>query len=226
MTRDSAPNGDQDGDQDSDQGAAGRSRRRPFRDWLLFFGLWLRRPMKIANFAPSGPALARAMVADVPADKPGRVVELGGGTGVFTEALLNAGLAPNDLIVVEREKALFDLLKKRFPGCHVVQGDAGDIQAIAQKVGGAVKAVVSGLPILTMSEELQTRILDGAFQAMGDDGVFAQFTYMGKSPVKPEVIDKLGLTVTLAAKVPNNAPPARVYTYRKPAAGKAAQKAT
>lgn len=213
---------DRDSKTDSagDASAAPTSRRRPFRDWLLFFGLWLRRPMKIANFAPSSQALARAMVGPVP-DRPGRVVELGGGTGVFTEALLNSGkVAPDDLIVLEREKALFNLLRKRFAGCHVVQGDAGDLLEICRDHGdGPVKAVVSGLPILTMSEDLQTRIMGGAFSAMGDDGVFVQFTYMGKSPVKTEVTDALGLDTTLARKVTNNAPPARVYTYAKKPSG-------
>jgi len=192
---------------------------RPIRDRLLFFLLWLRRPFRIANFTPSGKALAEAMVRGVPRDREGAVVELGGGTGVFTAALLAAGVKPADLIVVEREKTLHDLLVKRFPQLRVVYGDAGDVYEISQAEGPRpVKAVVSGLPILTMSVALQTAIVGGAFRAMGDDGVFIQFTYTRKSPVKPEVVAALGLDCTLAEKVPRNAPPARVYHYRRKAA--------
>ncbi|MEQ9813030.1 MAG: ribose ABC transporter permease [Azospirillaceae bacterium] len=200
----------------SDTGPAAAAPTRPIRDRILFFLLWLRRPFRIANFTPSGKALAEAMVRGVPRDRDGAVVELGGGTGVFTAALLAAGVKPADLIVVEREKTLYDLLVKRFPQISVVYGDAGDIYAISQAAGPrGVKAVVSGLPILTMSVALQTDIVGGAFRAMDDDGVFIQFTYTRKSPVKPEVIAALDLECTLAEKVPRNAPPARVYHYRR-----------
>ena len=37
---------------------------------------------------------------------PGVVVELGGGTGSITRAVLKTGIAPKDLIVVEREAKL------------------------------------------------------------------------------------------------------------------------
>jgi len=61
------------------------------------------------------PRMAAAMARLVPADSQDLVVELGGGTGVITQALLEAGIAPARLIVVERDEALHDLLVKRFP---------------------------------------------------------------------------------------------------------------
>ncbi|MEM8587504.1 MAG: hypothetical protein AAGG65_05530 [Pseudomonadota bacterium] len=187
---------------------------RPFLDRLLFFLLWLRRPMRIANITPSGKHLAAAMVRGVPMDKPGSVVELGGGTGVFTSAMINAGLPADNLVIIEREKTLFDLLTRRFPSSRVVLGDARDIHQIARDAGAnPVKAVVSGLPILTMNDEIQTAIMGGAFKAMGDDGVFVQFTYGPKSPVRQSVLDALALTAVRAEKVPRNVPPASVYLY-------------
>jgi len=189
---------------------------RPILDRLLFFLLWLRRPMRIANITPSGKHLAAAMVRGVPIDKAGAVVELGGGTGVFTAAMIAAGLPAEDLVIIEREKALFGLLTKRFPSSRVVLGDARDIHKISIDAGAnPVKAVVSGLPILTMNDEIQTSIMGGAFEAMGEDGVFVQFTYGPKSPVKQSVIDALGLNAVKAEKVPRNVPPASVYHYTK-----------
>ena len=196
--------------------ASSPPKTRPILDRLLFFLLWLRRPMRIANITPSGKHLAAAMVRGVPIGKPGAVVELGGGTGVFTAAMINAGLPADDLVIIEREKTLFDLLTRRFPSSRVVLGDARDIHEIADKAGATpVKAVVSGLPILTMNDEIQTSIMGGAFKAMGDDGVFVQFTYGPKSPVKQSVIDALGLNAVRAEKVPRNVPPASVYHYTK-----------
>lgn len=194
------------------------SKTRPIIDRLLFFLLWLRRPMRIANITPSGKHLAAAMVRGVPIKTPGCVVELGGGTGVFTEALIAAGLPAGDLVIIERDKTLFGLLSRRFPSSRVVLGDARDIQDIVVKAGaGPVKAVVSGLPILTMNDDIQTAIMGGAFQAMGETGVFVQFTYGRKSPVRPSILEAVGLTSVKAESVPRNIPPASVYHYRKAA---------
>ncbi|MEM7446267.1 MAG: SAM-dependent methyltransferase [Pseudomonadota bacterium] len=194
-------------------------RTRPILDRLLFFLLWLRRPMRIANITPSGKHLAAAMVRGVPMAKPGSVVELGGGTGVFTEAMITAGLPADDLVIIEREKALHSLLTKRFPSSRVVLGDARDIHQIANEAdANPVKAVVSGLPILTMNDEIQTAIMGGAFQAMDEDGVFVQFTYGPKSPVRSSVLEALGLKAVKAEKVPRNVPPASVYHYTRAAA--------
>ena len=69
--------------------------------------------------APSSRRLANLMVADV---GPGsRVIELGAGTGVVTQAILDAGVSPEDLIVIEQNEEFAELLKARFPEVTVVR---------------------------------------------------------------------------------------------------------
>ena len=82
-----------------------------------FFSNLLKKPFSVGAVAPSSRRLAALMVSDI---GPGsRVIELGAGTGVFTQAILDAGVAPSDLIVVEQNEGFVELLKERFP-CEYV----------------------------------------------------------------------------------------------------------
>ena len=87
----------------------------------LFFRHWLRHPLEIGAFLPSSAAVGRAMAKAVAFDRPGMVLELGGGTGAVTASLLDTGCAPDRLIVVEREPALAATLRRRFKKLEIVQ---------------------------------------------------------------------------------------------------------
>lgn len=82
------------------------------RSMRTFLRQWVRDPVRTASVAPSGRQLARLMVAQLPVGCT-RVVEIGAGTGVFTQALLAAGIAPRQLLVVEINPQLADFLRAR-----------------------------------------------------------------------------------------------------------------
>ena len=199
--------------------------RRPARTGVqdaasswTFFRQWLRNPLAVAAISPSGRQLARRMIAELP---PGarRVIELGGGTGVFTRALLEHGIAPRELMVVELNEELHHLLRRRFPESVVVCGDATRLpDLVAQHRFGApgdVDAVISGLGLLSMARATQRAILEGAFDLMGPDGRFIQFTYGPRPPLRPEVSQALGLHAMRGATVFRNIPPATVFVYAR-----------
>lgn len=183
-----------------------------------FFRQWLKHPLSIAAISPSSQRLAELMIDELP---PGarRVVELGGGTGVFTRALLKSGIAPADLLVLELNEELHQHLRRRFPAAHVVCGDARQLVDIAKRSGyadgGPADAVVSGLGLLSMPRPLQQAILEAAFGVLGPDGRFVQFTYGPTSPVAKEVLETLGLGVRRAGVAWRNMPPATVYVYTR-----------
>ena len=79
-----------------------------------------------------------------------------------------------------------------------------------------IKAVVSGLPLLSMDVATQRSIVGAVFDALRPGGVFIQFTY-GLSPsIDAGLIDELDLGWTRSARVWGNLPPATSYTfYRK-----------
>lgn len=85
------------------------------RNNLRFLRLWLQRPVRLGAVMPSSRSLAVAMASDVDPTAMGAVVELGGGTGNITAALLEAGIAPRDIVVIEREPSLCGSSPSAFP---------------------------------------------------------------------------------------------------------------
>lgn len=144
----------------------------------------------------------------------GAVVELGGGTGRITEAILARGIAPELLAIYEMDAAFAALLRRRFPGVTVLESDA---RGIAETPLDNVGAVVSSLPLLSIPTHIQRRIVEGAFELLRRDGAFIQFTYGWRPSIDRQVRDALGLSWTVSPWVLANVPPARVYTFRKSA---------
>lgn len=106
---------------------------RPLRgERALFFRHWLRQPLGIGAILPSGGAVARAMARVSAFSRPGVVLELGGGTGSITRALLSAGCPPERLLPVERERELAASLRRRLPAVAVVEADAADLDAVVR----------------------------------------------------------------------------------------------
>ncbi len=183
-----------------------------------FFRQWLKNPMQLAAISPSSRQLARQMMSQLP--RPcRRVIELGGGTGVFTQALLDHGIEAAELLVLELNEELHQHLVRQFPGAQVVCGDAGNLAAIAAERGfsgdDAADAIISGLGLLSMPRQTQQGILQAAFDSLRPDGRFIQFTYGPANPVTREVIESLDLSARRASFTWWNVPPATVYVYQR-----------
>lgn len=183
-----------------------------------FFRQWLKNPLGIAALSPSGRQLTRQMISELPHEAK-RVIELGGGTGVFTRAVIGHGVAPNDLLVLELNEALYQHLRARFPDVHVVCGDARELKTIATSDGfleqGLADAVISGLGLLSMTRRTQAEILEAAFSVLKPEGRYIQFTYGPKSPVARDLLAELGLSVRRGGFAWWNVPPASVYVYTR-----------
>jgi len=197
--------------------SAGREHwRSSLCDNLRFLKLWLRRPASLGAMLPSGRSLALAMAEQVDPAAPGVVVELGGGTGSITAALLDSGTAAADLVVIEREPALVNLLRARFAPLRVIHGDARHTARLAKQAGvGPVKAVVSGLPLLSLPERVCRDIITQAFAILGPQGVLVQFTYGPLSPISRSTGRSLDIVGDRADWVLDNVPPASVWNYRR-----------
>ncbi len=192
------------------------SRRLRGRDEFRFFLRWLRRPARLGAVVPSSPALAAALAAGVDAEAPGAVVELGSGTGRVTAALLEAGVAPDALVAIEREASFGALLAVRFPEVRVIRGDARALERVLeQNQIGAVKAVVSSLPLLNLSEWERRAVLSQAAAALEPGGVLVQYTYGPAEPVPSGLRVELGLIGERTHWVLANLPPAAVWRYRR-----------
>jgi phosphatidylethanolamine/phosphatidyl-N-methylethanolamine N-methyltransferase len=179
----------------------------------LFFRHWLKRPLEIGAFLPSSPAVGRAMAKAVAFDRPGMILELGGGTGPVTASLLDAGCPPERLIVIEREAALAATLKRRFAQLQIVEGDACAVGAILAERGVTrLAAIVSSLPIKWFPIANQRAVIAPSLALAGEGGGFIQLTNALVSPVAMNALDLDGCEV---ARVWSQFPPVQVWRYQR-----------
>src|ERR1700680_253815 len=117
--------------------------RKPLRldDEVHFTPSWIERPLATGAVTPSGRILARTMARYVEPELPGRVVELGPGTGPVTEALVEHGIDPARLILVEFNPRFCALLRARFPTATVLQGDA---YRLREMLAGFLRQALAG----------------------------------------------------------------------------------
>ncbi|CAG0983161.1 MAG: methyltransferase domain-containing protein [Rhizobiaceae bacterium] len=177
---------------------------------LTFLRQWLANPLMVGAVLPSGRFLARLMTQAIDQDT-GSVLELGPGTGVFTEALLKRGLVPEQLTLVELDERFANFLSRRFPGARIVQGNAARLSAAGVGRDVTYSAVISGLPLLSMPTRTIFRIVEGVARRLGPSGNLYQFTYGARCPIAHAILERLGLEASLLGTVMWNLPPASVY---------------
>lgn len=151
-------------------------------DYALFIYEWLRdgkRRKRIGAVAPSSPGLCRAMTDWLPGPDE-FVIELGPGTGVVTKAILDRGVRPDHLISIEMSPQLADMVKKRFPAIHVVNGDACKLSEYVSELvpkGKTVGAVISSLPLRNFPVELAEKLAKEIHNVLRPEGRWIQFSY-------------------------------------------------
>jgi len=175
-----------------------------------FFRAWIGAPLRVASVTPSGTALADLMTQEV-TPETGPVIELGPGTGAFTQALIRRGVPEHDLTLVEFGPDFARLLEMRFPEARVRWMDASRLREAALYEAGGVGAVISGLPVLSMPPRKVIAILRGAFGYLRPGGAFYQVTYTTRCPIPKPILDRLGLRATRIGSTLRNIPPAAVY---------------
>jgi phosphatidylethanolamine/phosphatidyl-N-methylethanolamine N-methyltransferase len=188
--------------------------RSPQSDGETFLRRFLGDPKRTGAVAPSSPFLAREMARAVDPQAAGAVVELGPGTGPVTKALLARGIRRERLLLVEYDPYFCNLLAERFPRTRILRGDAYALNTTLAGVSQPVAAVVSSLPLLNEPPERRIALLDEAFELMGPEGVFVQFTYGLRSPMPREALAGRYVART-GAPILRNLPPASVWTYRR-----------
>lgn len=177
--------------------------------WQFLRGM-IASPKGVGAIAPSSPALARAIAAEVDPARPGPVLELGPGTGVVTEALLERGIAPERVTAIEYDRDFVSRVRKRCPGVNVIEGDAFDLETTLNGTGkSGFAAIVSGIPLLNWPMPERQRLIEDALSRLQPGAPFVQFSY-GLTPPMPATRT---FAVRRAAVVWANLPPARVWVY-------------
>ncbi len=183
-------------------------------DEVRFFKTWATSPIKMGAVSPTSRALASLMVKLAEPDPAGYALEIGAGTGVVTQAMLDAGLAPERIVSVEYDRDFCRLLRKRFPLVSIIQGDALDLaNTLGEHRDMTFSAVLSGLPLLNVPRAKRAPYLESLFDRMVPGGKISQLSY---SPVPPQDAIPGRFTVERSKWVTFNLPPGRVWVYRRP----------
>ena len=191
-----------------------RVEKKPLRlpDEMRFIRTWLENPLSTGAVMPSSKALARTMANYVDPNSTGPVIELGPGTGPVTEALVQRGIDPKRLVLVEFDADFARLLRTRYPAATVVQGDAYRLKRLlSETVREPAAAMVSGLPLVTKPLRTRLRLMSDALALLAPGAPFIQFTY---APVAPIPKGLAGIKAESSETIWLNLPPARVWVYR------------
>jgi len=181
-------------------------------DEMQFIRSWIEKPISTGAVMPSSKALARTMARYVDPKAKGPVIELGPGTGPVTAALVQHGVDPARLILVEFNPDFCRLLRQRYPTATVVQGDAYRLRRLLQTyLREPAAAVVSGLPLLTKPLRTRLRLIADVMGLLAPGAPFVQFTYAMIPPI-PKALS--GIKAEASDLIWLNFPPARVWVYR------------
>ncbi|MCG7870363.1 MAG: hypothetical protein B6D70_10650 [gamma proteobacterium symbiont of Stewartia floridana] len=180
-----------------------------------FISAWMRNPRQVGALFPSSDCLAQAMAAQVNSMN-GLTIELGAGTGAVTSALLDRGINPKRLLVVEKDQILADRLTCQFPSLSILAGDASRLQQLLkQNQLGLAESVVSSLPLLNMRIHTRIRVLSGIFNSLSHDGKLIQYTYSPAPPIPKQLASSMGVHGFRIDRILWNFPPAHVWVYRR-----------
>jgi len=181
------------------------AKSKPLR---LFLSEIVKSPKQMGTVWPSSPALAEAMARWLPGHTGELILELGPGTGIVTEKLLDAGLPQEKLVAVEKSDRLAGFLRERFPKARIITGDALDLDRVLE--GMKFGAVFSSLPLKAFSADQVERISAAIHNVLLPGAHWVQYSYQiinGHAPAKTfHAVD--------SEIVWQNLPPAKISIYR------------
>lgn len=161
------------------------------KELKFFFSRWLKNPFQMGTIAPISVRLAKEAVKCVL--KKEIIIEIGAGTGRLSRALIESGINPKNLWLIEIDPLLCDFLKKSLkshPKCQesfptIIQGDARFLDEILPKnMVGTVFTIVSSIPLMYMEEPEREKIIKASFKVLRKGCEIIHVTYSPKSPIK------------------------------------------
>lgn len=140
--------------------------------------------------APSSRFLAKAMTNPMSRrERPGRILEVGPGTGAITQRIVRL-LKPEDQFdLVELNEAFANLLRQRFEhdaAYHAVARQANVHVCPIQDFAAAepYDIIISGLPLNNFPAELVQSIFETFFRLLAPGGTLSYFEYMYVRPIR------------------------------------------
>jgi len=146
---------------------------------LEFLRQFLASHVETGAVASSSQGLAELITDFASLDTARVVVELGPGTGVFTEKILEKMRDDGVFFALETNPHFVEATRARCPRGRVVHDSAAHLRKHLRGLGiEHCDSVVSGLPWAVFPETLQDEILDAVVDALQPGGTFVTFAYL------------------------------------------------
>jgi len=168
----------------------------------------------VGSVVPSSKFLSRKMLDHLNFKSANLVVELGPGTGVFTERIIEKLGKESTLLIIELNDTFYKDLKKRITDkrVHIRKGSASELQKFMKELGiEKADFIVSSLPLAIIPNILRKRIIIEIKHQLEKNGEFIQFQYTLQSlKLFKKVFKQVSIRHCLF-----NMPPAFVYSCKK-----------
>jgi phospholipid N-methyltransferase len=156
-----------------------------FREAVLFVHRFIASPSSIGSIFPSSSALVNAItrkVSEAAANsEPQRYLEIGPGTGSFTDTIISKMKESDHLDLVEYDADLCAFLQRRYRHLkNVTIHHVSILDYQAEKYD----VVVSGLPLMNFSPEFVNQAHDKYVKLTKDGGFFSYFEYKALPRIK------------------------------------------
>lgn len=191
------------------------------REHVLLFSRFLKSPRTVGALTPSSRFVADAIVEHVDFDQPGRIVELGPGTGALTGTIVER-LGPHiDFLALEIDPEFCRSVQARWPAVDCVCVSAEELDSVAADRGLLpVDHIVSGLPFATLPQAMTQLILEKVVKVLRPGGTFSTFQYVHSYGMTPAAAFRRSMSAKMGGEpevrvVVKNLPPALVMTWRK-----------
>src|SRR5688572_22058510 len=145
------------------------------RAWK-FVQAFVREPLKVGAIWPSSARLSRAVVGACDFTPSDTIVELGPGTGNFTQLLSERLDASGRLVALELSETNVAVLRHRFPRGEIIFDSAECLTKYVKPQ--SARCVVSGLAWGNMLPALQDRIMRAVVDSLSPGGQFVAFAYV------------------------------------------------
>ena len=186
---------------------------RKFDDEIRFFKGWISNTKAVGALMPTSAITARRMASVVNPQSGLPVLELGPGTGVITKAILERGIAPENLVSVEYSPEFYTYLVDRFPGVNFVNGDAFDLdKTLGDLKDQTFDSVVCAVPLLNFPMYQRVALIEDLLSRIPPGRPVVQISY---GPMSPVVAMPDRYQISHLDFVVRNIPPAQLWTYRK-----------
>ena len=181
---------------------------------LKFIINFLRNFTTIGSVIPSSKYLAKliAFFVNIHTTDEGKILEIGGGTGSITKALINIK-KNRGLVSYEINEEFVKVLRNKFSTEEV---SIQNVNFIVDNIEDKFETIVCCLPLSNFSQELNDQITEKLFNMLENNGTIIFFEYVIFSKLsKRQRLIHSDLRKIYEEKEFRNFPPANVVVLRK-----------